>query len=44
MVDQYPLGPDTGKPGAITEAAGVWAGRCEENLGLIARGGVTPPW
>jgi hypothetical protein len=44
MIDQYPLGPDVGKPEAITQTAGISAGRCEENLWLIARGRVTPPW
>ena len=38
MIDQYPLGPDLGKPEAITQTAGISAGRCEENLWLIARG------
>ena len=44
MIDQYPLGPDLGKPEAITQTAGISAGRCEENLWLSRGGGVTPPW
>ena len=32
MIDQYPLGPDVGKPEAITQTAGISAGRCEGNL------------
>jgi hypothetical protein len=27
MIDQYPLGPDVGKPEAITQTAGISAGR-----------------
>ena len=44
MIDQYPLDPDVGKLDAITQTAGISAGRCKGNLWLIARGGVTPPW
>ena len=44
MIDQYPLGPDVGKPEAITQTAGISAGRREGNLWLVAGGGVTPPW
>jgi hypothetical protein len=38
MFDQYPFGPDVGKS---EQTAGISAGRWEENLWLIARGGVT---
>jgi len=27
MINQYPLGPDVGKPEAITQTAGISAGR-----------------
>ena len=37
MIDQYPLGPDVGKPEAITQTAGISAGRREGNFWLIAR-------
>ncbi len=37
MIDQYPLGPDMGKPEAITQTAGISAGRREGNFWLIAR-------
>jgi hypothetical protein len=30
MIDQYSLGPEVGKPEAITQTAGISAGRCEE--------------
>jgi hypothetical protein len=44
MIDQYPLGPDVGKPEAITQTAGISTGRCEENLWLIVCAEITPPW
>ena len=36
MIDQYPLGPDMGKPEAITQTAGISAGR-----GRVCGGGYT---
>src|SRR3954454_5991528 len=39
MIDRYPLCPEVGKPDAITPAAGISAGRCEENFWLMACGG-----